>query len=129
MIKGIGIDSVDQDRISKIFIKYGKRFQDRILGPREKRDFEKKINQIQKIRYLSNNFACKEAFSKVLGLGFSKGVAIKEIEILRNDNGKRRKDTQFVLSVSLDYFVKLSFVSCRQDKSDLRPRRPLTPER
>jgi holo-[acyl-carrier protein] synthase len=88
MIKGIGIDSVDQDRISKIFIKYGKRFQDRILGPREKRDFEKKINQIQKIRYLSNNFACKEAFSKVLGLGFSKGVAIKEIEILRNDNGK-----------------------------------------
>ena len=88
MIKGIGIDSVDQDRISKIFIKYGKRFQDRILGPREKRDFEKKINQMQKIRYLSNNFACKEAFSKVLGLGFSKGVAIKEIEILRNDNGK-----------------------------------------
>ena len=88
MIKGIGIDSVDQDRIAKIFIKYGKRFQDRILGPREKRDFEKKINQIQKIRYLSNNFACKEAFSKVLGLGFSKGVAIKEIEILRNDNGK-----------------------------------------
>ena len=88
MIKGIGIDSVEQDRILKIFIKYGKRFGDRILGPREKKDFEKKISQIQKIRYLSNNFACKEAFSKVLGLGFSKGVALKEIEILRNDNGK-----------------------------------------
>ena len=65
-----------------------KDFKIGFLDQGKKGILKKKINQIQKIRYLSNNFACKEAFSKVLGLGFSKGVAIKEIEILRNDNGK-----------------------------------------
>jgi holo-[acyl-carrier protein] synthase len=43
---------------------------------------------LSKIRYLSNNFAGKEALSKVLGLGFSEGVSLKEIEILRNPKGK-----------------------------------------
>ncbi|MDC0076562.1 4'-phosphopantetheinyl transferase superfamily protein, partial [Gammaproteobacteria bacterium] len=35
----------------------------------------------------SNNFACKEAVSKVLGSGFSQGVLIKDIEILRSAEG------------------------------------------
>ena len=88
MIKGIGIDSVEQDRISRIFTKYGQRFQDKILGPKEKKEIEIKLTQFQKVRYLSNNFACKEAFSKVLGLGFSDGISPKEIEILRDIKGK-----------------------------------------
>ena len=36
MITGIGIDSVDQDRITKIYSKFGQKFQDKILGPSEK---------------------------------------------------------------------------------------------
>ena len=47
-----------------------------------------KLSKLSKIRYLSNNFAGKEALSKVLGLGFSEGVSLKEIEILRNPKGK-----------------------------------------
>ena len=35
-----------------------------------------------------NNFACKEAFSKVVGLGFRRGIALKEVEVLRDDQGK-----------------------------------------
>tara|TARA_B100001769_G_scaffold245885_1_gene215969 strand:- start:440 stop:823 length:384 start_codon:yes stop_codon:yes gene_type:complete len=88
MIKGIGIDSVEQDRISRIFTKYGQRFQDKILGPKEKKEIEIKLTQFQKVRYLSNNFACKEALSKALGLGFSDGISPKEIEILRDTKGK-----------------------------------------
>ena len=88
MIKGIGIDSVEQDRISRVFNKYGQRFQDKILGPQEKKEIEIKLTQFQKVRYLSNNFACKEAFSKALGLGFSDGIFPKEIEILRDTKGK-----------------------------------------
>ena len=38
MIKGIGIDSVEKDRVSKIFSKYGERFQNKILSPNEKKD-------------------------------------------------------------------------------------------
>ena len=47
-----------------------------------------KLTDSSKIRYLSNNFAGKEALSKVLGLGISEGISLKEIEILRNSKGK-----------------------------------------
>ena len=88
MIKGIGIDSIEQDRIFRILSKYGYRFQDKILGPEEKKEIEIKSNQLQKVRYLSNNFACKEALSKALGLGIACGVSFKEIQILRDPKGK-----------------------------------------
>ena len=88
MIKGIGIDSIEQDRIHRILSKYGYRFQDKILGPEEKKEIEIKSNNYQKARYLSNNFACKEALSKALGLGFAGGVSFKELQILRDPKGK-----------------------------------------
>ena len=88
MIKGIGIDSIEQDRIYRILSKYGYRFQDKILGPEEKKEIEIKSNKFQKVRYLSNNFACKEALSKALGLGIAGGVSFKEIQILRDPKGK-----------------------------------------
>ena len=53
-----------------------------------KEELKIRSHKFQKIRYLSNNFAGKEAFSKVLGLGFREGVSLREIEILRNENGK-----------------------------------------
>ena len=88
MITGIGIDSVDQDRITKIYSKFGQKFQDKILGQSEKEELKNKSNNFQKIRYLSNNFAGKEALSKALGTGFSEGVSLKEIEVLRDERGK-----------------------------------------
>ena len=42
---------------------------------------------VKKVSYLSNNFACKEAVSKVLGTGFSQGILMKDIEILRSESG------------------------------------------
>ena len=88
MIKGIGIDSIEQDRIYRILSKYGYRFQDKIIGPEEKKEIEIKSNQFQKARYLSNNFVCKEALSKALGLGIAGGITFKEIQILRDPKGK-----------------------------------------
>ena len=57
MIKGIGIDSVEKDRVSKIFSKYGERFQNKILSSNEKKEIIMKLSKLSKIRYLSNNFA------------------------------------------------------------------------
>ena len=88
MIQGIGIDSVDKIRVSEIFSKYGERFQEKILSHDERKELVMKLTDSSKIRYLSNNFAGKEALSKVLGLGISKGISLKEIEILRNSQGK-----------------------------------------
>ena len=88
MIQGIGIDSVDKIRVSEIFSKYGERFQEKILSHDERKEIVMKLTDSSKIRYLSNNFAGKEALSKVLGLGISEGISLKEIEILRSSKGK-----------------------------------------
>ena len=88
MIKGIGIDSVEKNRVTKIFCKYGQKFQEKVLGLNEIHELSSKSGEHQKARYLSNNFACKEAVSKALGLGFREGVSLKEIEVLRDKKGK-----------------------------------------
>ena len=50
MIKGIGIDSVEKDRVSKIFSKYGERFQNKILSFNEKKEIIMKLSKLSKIR-------------------------------------------------------------------------------
>ena len=80
MIKGIGIDLIDKSRINAIYLKYGSRFEYRILSLKEIDELSAK-NNLNKISYLSNNFACKEACSKVLGKGFSEGIKFKDIEV------------------------------------------------
>ena len=86
MIKGIGIDLVDKSRIKDIRSKHGIRFENKILSLKELEELSAR-NDSNKISYLSNNFACKEACSKVLGKGFSNGVKFKDIEVLRNSSG------------------------------------------
>ena len=86
MIKGIGIDLVDKSRIKDIRSKHGIRFENKILSLKELEELSER-NDSKKISYLSNNFACKEACSKVLGKGFSNGVQFKDIEVLRNSSG------------------------------------------
>ena len=87
MIKGVGADFLDKSRVENIFLKFGNRFVNKILSEKEFIEFNKKTHLSKRVSYLSNNFACKEAVSKVLGTGFSKGVLMKDIEILRSKSG------------------------------------------
>jgi len=87
MIKGVGADFLDKSRVENIFLKFGNRFVNKILSEKEFVEFNRKTNLSKRVSYLSNNFACKEAVSKVLGTGFSKGVLMKDIEILRSKSG------------------------------------------
>ena len=87
MIKGVGTDFLEKSRIENVFLKFGNKFVNKILSEKESHEFNQKINLTKKVSYLSNNFNCKEAVSKVLGSGFSKGVLIKDIEILRSIEG------------------------------------------
>ena len=87
MIKGVGADFLDKSRVENIFLKFGNRFVNKILSEKEFVEFNSKTNLSKRVSYLSNNFACKEAVSKVLGTGFSKGVLMKDIEILRSKSG------------------------------------------
>jgi holo-[acyl-carrier protein] synthase len=58
-----------------------------VLTEKEKEEYRSKASLHKKISFISNNFACKEAASKALGTGFTKGVSLKSIEVLREDNG------------------------------------------
>ena len=87
MIYGVGVDILEKERVFTIHKKYGKRFQERVLGDLEIKAIEGKSLNNQ-IRFISNNFACKEAVAKALGLGFTEGISLKEIEILRKPSGQ-----------------------------------------
>ena len=82
-IIGIGVDIVDNTRI-KNSIK-NKNFVSRIFSNKEiiqSKKFKNKVN------YYSKRFAAKEAFSKATGLGISKNLHFKNIEIKGDKKGK-----------------------------------------
>lgn len=79
MIIGIGVDLIEVDRVVKACQKesFLKRYYT-----------EQEISLIeQDIKKSADNFAVKEAVVKMLGTGF-RGVKPKEIEVLRNKEGK-----------------------------------------
>jgi|TARA_E500000178_G_C16931225_1_gene711797 holo-[acyl-carrier protein] synthase len=84
MIFGIGTDIVEIKRIEEITSL--KKFAGRILSENEQHIFAS-MNDSKKIRYISKQFAGKEAISKALGTGINKDVSFNNIEILRDDDG------------------------------------------
>ena len=84
MIFGIGTDIVEIKRIEEITSL--EKFAGRILSENEQHIFAS-MNDSKKIRYISKQFAGKEAISKALGTGINKDVSFNNIEILRDDNG------------------------------------------
>ncbi|OJG17999.1 holo-[acyl-carrier-protein] synthase [Enterococcus canis] len=84
MIKGIGIDLVELERIADI-IQNRPSFIQRVLTPKEYETFQG-LTPKRQIEYLGGRFACKEAFSKAYGTGIG-AVSLQEIEILTNKRG------------------------------------------
>ena len=81
MIRGIGTDIVEIDRISnaikkEFFLK--KAFNDSEIDMAVGRNRDS---------FLAGNFATKEAFVKALGTGF-RGVELKDLAVLRDELGK-----------------------------------------
>jgi len=84
MIKGIGTDILQIDRIEKSLIRTPKLAQ-RILTDRELAEFERSATPA---RFLAKRFAAKEAVVKALGTGIGNGVSWKHVEISKDDLGK-----------------------------------------
>jgi holo-[acyl-carrier protein] synthase len=85
MIYGIGIDVIQPQRVARLFDKYGERFVCRVLTPQERLRFE--LSR-QKVQFLANRFAAKEAFSKAMGTGFRYPVTLQNISVVQNPLGK-----------------------------------------
>ena len=82
-IFGIGTDIVDVKRIKKSL--NNKLFLSRLFNKDEISKCGKTINSPN---CFAKRFAAKEAFSKALGTGISKGIYFKEIVILNKKSGK-----------------------------------------
>lgn len=85
MISGIGIDIVNKSRIQSMLSKYGDDLSDKILCPSELTEY---LSVSDKVKYLSNIYAAKEAVAKALGTGLSAGVQFKGICVNNSENGK-----------------------------------------
>jgi holo-[acyl-carrier protein] synthase len=85
MIYGIGIDVVEPHRVKRLLDRYGERFAHRVLTPRERPGYAKTINRVF---FIANRFAAKEAFSKAMGTGFRYPVTLQCISIVPDKRGK-----------------------------------------
>ncbi|MGN7479631.1 holo-ACP synthase [Solibacillus silvestris] len=86
MIKGIGLDLVELDRIEKMLRRSAK-FAHRILTERELAIFDT-LSQTRQVEFLAGRFAAKEAYSKANGTGIGKECELHQIEILKSESGK-----------------------------------------
>jgi holo-[acyl-carrier protein] synthase len=85
MIYGIGIDVVEPHRVKRLLEIYGDRFAHRVLTEREWPGYAKTINRVF---FIANRFAAKEAFSKAMGTGFRYPVTLQCISIVPDRRGK-----------------------------------------
>lgn len=86
LIKGIGIDIVEIQRIKNISERQ-KSFVDRILGTEEKSYYEQ-LSPKRKVEFLAGRFAAKEAYAKATGTGIGTHLSFQDIQIEYDQFGK-----------------------------------------
>jgi holo-[acyl-carrier protein] synthase len=84
-IVGHGIDLVETQRIERMLADHGERFLERCFTPREMAYLGNLREQAQ---HLAGRFAAKEAILKVLGTGWSHGIAWTDAEVPRQPSGQ-----------------------------------------
>ena len=85
MIKGIGIDSIELERVARVLGEFGERFLDKICTESEREYFDRLRDPVPAI---AGRFAAKEACMKALGTGWNRGVRWRDVEVTRLDIGK-----------------------------------------
>lgn len=89
MILGIGHDIVDIRRIEKTLSRFGARFITRCFTEKEQELAESRAHTPQqRIATYAKRFAAKEACVKAMGSGVADGVALKDIEIVKDRKGR-----------------------------------------
>ena len=84
-IFGIGTDIVNIKRMEKLLKKHGNQFKNKIFSKNEIIYCNSKKNPSA---YFAKRFAAKEALSKALGTGISKGIDFQHIQIYNDNYGK-----------------------------------------
>ena len=82
-ILGNGVDIIQNSRIKKLI--RNKKFIFRVFSKNEINESKKTKN---KANFFAKRFAAKEAFVKSIGLGFRKGINLKDICVHKDKLGK-----------------------------------------
>ncbi|MEO1426451.1 MAG: holo-ACP synthase [Pseudomonadota bacterium] len=85
MIIGLGSDLIDIRRIEKSLERFGDRFTHRVYTPIER---TKSDRRKERAASYAKRFAAKEACSKALGTGISKGVFWRDMGVVNLPGGK-----------------------------------------
>ncbi|MDE2384650.1 MAG: holo-ACP synthase [Alphaproteobacteria bacterium] len=85
MIIGLGNDIVDIRRIEKALERWGERFTLRSFTEIERKKSDRRA---QRAASYAKRFAAKEACSKALGTGFSRGVFMKDLGVVNEPSGR-----------------------------------------
>jgi len=85
MIFGIGIDTIEVDRIANSIATYGDQFVLRIFSEEEIRYSAKRPHAAE---HFAARFAAKEAFAKALGTGVRRGFTWKEVSVGKEFSGR-----------------------------------------
>ena len=85
MIIGLGSDLIDIRRIEKTLEKYGDRFTQRVYTEVER---TKSDRRRERAASYAKRFAAKEAMSKALGTGISRGVYWRDMGVVNLPGGK-----------------------------------------
>lgn len=84
-IVGHGVDIVDSNRIARMLETHSDRFLTRCYTEAERAYCQ--ANPARQLEHLAGRFAAKEAILKVLGTGWSGGIAWTDAEIVRSASG------------------------------------------
>ena len=103
-IYGIGIDIISTSRIAKSI--KNKAFINRLFNKEEIAKCNKLKN---KANCYAKRFAAKEAFSKAIGTGISKGINFNEIIVHNNNKGKPSIKLLGKTKISVDKIIKKKF--------------------
>jgi holo-[acyl-carrier protein] synthase len=85
MVLGLGTDLIEIERVQASMDRFGERFLDRVFTEGE---IAYCMRKKQSAESFAARFAAKEAGAKALGIGISRGVSWKEIEV-RREIGQR----------------------------------------
>ncbi len=85
MIVSLGLDIVEIARIERDLKRFGERFVNRILGAKERSQYQKRNDRTL---FLAGRFAAKEAVVKALGYYLSVRPPLHQLEIINDASGR-----------------------------------------
>lgn len=79
MVKGLGIDLVERERVARILARWGDRLLRHLMDPEEAERLPGTL--AARVDALAVAITCKEAASKALGTGWTRGVAWRQVDV------------------------------------------------